>query len=92
MKMSLLEYSQNILQLDEAGFYEQCYQQGLQEIKEILLIGALASKFNIQYSDNEYDTYCSSIEETTTSTDRTQKNLGVCFELLKNKVIKHLTY
>ncbi len=53
--MSLQEYIKDVLNMTEDGFYHMCYQEGMEEIKSFLVIGAVAEEENLQVTEKDFE-------------------------------------
>lgn len=60
---SINEYYENELKLSEDEFYDMCCEEGEDEIKEILLIGAISKKEKINVTNKEIKEFCEENDE-----------------------------
>ncbi len=56
--MTLEEYYTNILELNENDFFKRCTQDSENEIKKMLVVGALAHHYRIIVDDECFDEFC----------------------------------
>lgn len=56
--VSLEEYIADELHMTEDEFYQMCYEEGLEEVKSFLVIGAVAEEEDIQVTEKEFDDWC----------------------------------
>ena len=53
--ISLETYINNVLNMSQEEFYQMCYDEGLKELKSIIVIGAIAEEEKIYVTENEID-------------------------------------
>lgn len=87
---SVDRYYQEVLKLTEDEFFNMCYIEGEREIKEYLLIGAIAVKENMMITNEELEKYCiENGEKYTENMNETIKNVYM-YNILQNKIYKFL--
>lgn len=74
------DYCKNELNLTKDEFLSMCCEEGKNDIKEALIIGAIAFKENICVSDEEIQKYCEENEEQIENKDQ------ICYTIIENKV------
>lgn len=91
--MSLENYYTTILKKSELEFFDMCYQEAIIEIKQYLLVGALATNLNIKISEDELK---SAYQEYNYNENYILNNPdSVCYlrySLLENKVMQLVLY
>ena len=81
--LELSEYIKQILNMTEDEFYDYCYNEGVKEIKQYLLVGASANE--VDCSGEDYKEFC-----TMSGYDSTQDEIGQKYDYLRT--ITALTY
>ncbi len=79
--MSMEEFTTQIMGTSETQFEEECYEKSLEEIKEVLVIGAIAKERGIILSKEEISKY---------STEDEHTQIQQYYELIRTKVIANI--
>lgn len=78
--LSLEEYISDELNMTKDDFYQMCYEEGLEEIKSFLVIGAVAEEEKLQVTEKEFEDW--NIESLSTEHSKTD----IYAYILKSKV------
>lgn len=82
--LDLEEYIEQVLKITEEEFYERCYAEGEQEIKQYLLVGALSANMENVFKEESYAEFCSM-----NGYDSTEKsNTSAQYAFLKDICVK----
>lgn len=84
--LSLDEYIEQVLKITEEEFYELCYKEGEQEVKQHLLVGAFCANMENVFDGESYVEFCSMNGYDSTEEDNTRAKYAFLKDVCVNSV------
>ena len=85
--MELGKYIEKELQMTEEEFFEKCYQEGEELIKNYLIVGAIAKKENLEVTEEDIEELSGVFEKDFDEYSEEEKTY-IQYQILENKVYK----
>jgi FKBP-type peptidyl-prolyl cis-trans isomerase (trigger factor) len=80
------EYSLNILKMNETEFYNMCCEEGKYEVSMYIVIGAIAEKEKISYTEQEFLSMCRRMGYQEDERNNAEIKIYIEYEIYKDKI------